>query len=139
MPAKAHALGPGQLTFGATETLKDFSCQVTNAKIATDADSDDDIPVLCGDVVSGATTNTFSIEASFLQDYDAQGCIAWSWENMNAEVPFTFIPNTAHAMQVDGIVKVLPMELGGDVKKKNASEIEWPIVGTPTMTFPETP
>lgn len=136
MPAKAHATGPGQLTFGDTAALKDFSCQVTAVKLTNDSDSDDDLPTLCGDVVPGEQTTTFTLEASFLQDYDKEGCIAWSWENMGTQVPFTFIPNSMHDMEFAGTVTVRAMEVGGDVKKKNVSEIEWPVVGIPLMSFP---
>lgn len=136
---KAGVLGPGSLTFTVDGAEADFACQVTTIKITTDSDSDDPIPVLCGQSVAGDSTDTFALEANFLQDYDKDGCIDWSWLNMNKEVPFTFVPNSARQLEVSGVVQVKAMEIGGDVKKKNTSEVEWPIIGTPTLTFPTTP
>ena len=79
--AKAHATGPGVLKFGTGEAENDFSCQVSNVKITPDFDSDDSIPVLCGGEVPGEVAYSAELEAEFLQDFDADGCLAWSWAN----------------------------------------------------------
>ena len=142
MPApKAHATGPGTLTFGATADKVDFSGQVSSTKIVPDSDADDAIDVLSGDQVPGEIRFSATLEATFLQDFDARGCIAWSWENAGETVEFEFIPATAHGARFTGSVVVQPMEVGGDVRKKNTSDIKWQTVGLPKPTFadPVTP
>ena len=133
--AKAHATGPGVLKFGTGETENDFSCQVSNVKITPDFDADDSIPVLCGGEVPGEVAYSAELEAEFLQDFDANGCLAWSWENAGKQVAFEFIPSLAHAAKFTGTVTVHPMEVGGDVRKKNTSSIKWPTVGLPVADF----
>lgn len=133
-PTKAHAMGPGTLTFGEAGA-NDFSCQIANAKITTDNDAEDSIPVLCGGEVPGEVSYSAELEAEFLQDFDADGCIDWSWKNAGQQVPFEFIPATGHAAKFTGTVTVHPMDVGGDVRKKNTSKIKWPTVGLPIADF----
>ena len=132
---KAHATGPGTLTFGGEADKVDFSGQVSSIKIAPDSDEDDAIDVLSGAQVPGAIRFSSNLEATFLQDFDRQGCIAWSWENAGETVEFEFIPSTAHGARFTGQVVVQPMEVGGDVRKKNTSDIKWATVGLPKPTF----
>lgn len=134
---KAHSTGPGTLTFGADTAKVDFSGQVSSVKIAPDSDEDDAIDVLSGAQVPGAIRFSSTLEATFLQDFDARGCIAYSWENAGETVDFEFIPATAHGARFTGQVVVQPMEVGGDVRKKNTSDIKWQTVGLPKPTFTE--
>lgn len=139
MPAKAHVLGPGKLLLGAAVNQLDFSCQITNGTITTDSDKDDDLPVLCGDVVPGETTLSATLEAEILQDYDLGGVIDFTWKNGGKELAFEFVPNLARAAKLKGTVTVLPMDIGGDVKKKNTSKVKWACVGMPALTFDNVP
>lgn len=132
-------LGPGSLTFGAVGSELDISCQVTACKVTFDSDKEDDLPTLCGTVISGEKIYTSKLEFSAAQDVEADGMIDWTWSNAGTEVPFTFIPIASGAAAVKGTVVVDPVEFGGDVKKKNISEAEWDIVGLPTFTPDETP
>lgn len=136
---KAHATGPGTLTFGGEVDKVDFSGQVSSIKIAPDSDEDDAIDVLSGAQVPGAIRFSSNLEATFLQDFDRQGCIAWSWENAGETVEFEFIPSNAHGARFTGQVVVQPMEVGGDVRKKNTSDIKWATVGLPKPTFADAP
>src|SRR3954462_3445352 len=118
MPANSTRLGPGTLTLtpdpgGTTPTPVDFSCQLANAVVSWDKDTDDDITVLCGDTVAGAATYTSTFSGAMLQDLaDAAGIVAFSWDNKGAQVGFDFTPNTAAAATVTGIVTVDPLDVG---------------------------
>lgn len=136
MPSpKAHATGPGTLTFGDEADRVDFSAQVSKVVISPDDDADDAIDVLNGDQVPGEIRFSAQLEADFLQDFDKNGCIAWSWENAGEVKTFEFIPALAHDARFTGQVVVKPMEVGGDVRKKNSSSIKWDTLGLPKPTF----
>lgn len=138
MPATAHATGPGTLTFGEVggPEAQDFSCQVTKVAVTTKSDSEDDQPTLCGDVIAGEQTDSATLEATFAQDFSREGVVAWSWANKGKQVPVRFIPNLATDMEVVGTITVRPLNIGGDAKKKNTSDVEWPFVGFPTLDWP---
>ena len=129
------ALGPGSLIFGEVGVDElDISCQVTAAKITFDSDKEDDLPTLCGGVITGAKNYTAKLEASAAQDLEADGLIDWTWKNAGREVPFKFIPTEGEVATVAGTVVIDPVEFGGDVKKRNISEFEFDCVGMPTFT-----
>ena len=52
--ATISKFGPGTLTIGEVGTPIDISCQIEYASVAWDKSKDDDVQVLCGDVVPGA-------------------------------------------------------------------------------------
>jgi hypothetical protein len=104
MVAKSTRLGPGTLTIG-TATPFDASCQLANGVVAWDKDKDDDIRVLCGDTVPGATTYTSTFSGTFLQDLaDEAGLVAYTWEHKGESLPFEFVPNTAAGATVTGTI-----------------------------------
>lgn len=135
---KPLALGPGALVFGETNKLLDISCQVTACKITFDSDSEDDLPTLCGGVISGERVYTSKIEFTAAQDIERDGLIDWSWKMAGQEVPFTFTPRNDEVAKVAGRVIVDPVELGGDVKKRNTSDAEWSCVDLPVFTPDDT-
>lgn len=128
------ALGPGSLTFGDVGSLLDISCQVTACKITTDFDAEDDLPTLCGGVIKGSRSYTFTVEATAAQDLEKGGLIDWTWKNAGKEVPFTFTPLSGSAAAVKGRVVIDPVEFGGDVAKRNTSDFKFSCVGSPTFT-----
>lgn len=133
------ALGPGSLTFGEVGVDQlDISCQVTAAKVTFDSDKEDDLPTLCGGVITGEKNYTAKLEFSAAQDLEANGMIDWSWSHKGQEVPFTFVPLEGSTATVAGTVVVDPIEFGGDVKKRNISEAEFDCVGLPVFTPDDT-
>lgn len=135
MPAKVSKLGPGSLSIGAVGSPIDFSCQVQNAQVQWDKSKDEDITVLCGDTVPGATTYTAQLTGTLFQDQqDAAGIVRYSWENKGATVPFTFVPNEADAVQVTGEVTIDPITVGDDAAGANMdSDFTWDCVGEPVL------
>lgn len=141
MPAKKTVLGPGTLTIGEVGAPVDISCQIINAKIDWDKDKEDDVTVLCGEIVAGATTYTAKLSGELFQDVDdPAGILAFSWANKGDEVPFTFVPNTAAATEASGVLVVDPISFGGDEANQNmTSDFEWSCVGEPTLTIAPAP
>ena len=106
MAAKISKFGPGTLHIGETASAIDVSCQIEYAQVAWEANKDDDIVVLCGDVVPGATTLTAKLSGHIFQDTgDPAGIVQASWGALKGDtVPFVFVPNTVDDMQVTGSV-----------------------------------
>ncbi|MFW0790102.1 hypothetical protein [Gordonia sp. CPCC 205333] len=136
------ALGPGSLIFTIAGTppagnaaALDISCQVTACKITFDSDKEDDLPTLCGGVLAGEKNYTSKLEASAAQDLEKNGLIDWTWKNAGKQARFEFIPLTGPgAATVTGTVTIDPVELGGDVKKRNVSDFEFDTIGVPVFT-----
>jgi len=121
----------GSLNLGEVGSLMDFSAQVTACRVVPSVDTADSLPTLDGGTLAGEDTESFSLTATVIQDVSAAGIIDWSWDHAGEEVPFEFIPTTGRI--IAGTVKVRRIEIGGDVQQKNTSDIEWPIVGIPTL------
>ena len=103
MTANPVKLGPGTLKIGATGTEIDVSCMVNNAVIAADKDSGDSTTKLCGDVVQGATTYTYTLSGNLDTDIDvAEGLFALSQAEPGSEQTYTFVPNTAVGTSATG-------------------------------------
>lgn len=130
---RAQKLGPGTLQLGDVGEELDLSCQVTEVTVTWDNDTDDDVPVLCGGMMAGDDTFTATLEATIVQDMIAGGVIDYTWRNKGAVVPVTFTPTDGDA-RVTGDVKIIPVDLGGKVRKKNTSDVSWPFVGEPSFT-----
>jgi hypothetical protein len=135
MPANTQPLGPGLLTIGDVAAATDISCQVTAARITWEKDADDDLDVLCGEVVPGEIRYTASLTGTLFQDYSSAAAIGqYTWENKGQQVPFTFVPSNVWAQEATGILTVDPIDFGGDeVKAKMTSDFEWAIVGDPVL------
>jgi len=136
MPAKTVKLGPGLLSIGVTGTEVDFTCQVTAAHVDWSVDEGDNTPVLCGETVPGERTYSSALVGTLFQDLGAtpSGIVDYTWAHKGEEVPFTFVPNTAAAVQVAGNLILDPLTVGGDEAGANmTSDFEWAIVGDPVL------
>lgn len=134
MPAKSYKMGPGTLTVGETGSPQDMSCQITSAKLTPSKDAEDDLNVLCGDVVPGEVTYTWALAGTLVQDLSTGGVNLWSLANAGLQLPFTFTPSTAVGQTFTGILTVDPLEIGGDVKTKPTADFEWSLVGQPVAS-----
>lgn len=128
---KRLTLGPGSLKLGEVGSELDMSCQLTNARVTWEVDAEDATPTLCGGSVGGARTYTATLACALFQDIEADGVIDYSWKNKGTEVPFKFVPDEAGSALVQGTVTVDPINIGGDVRTRPTSEIEWACVGEP--------
>jgi hypothetical protein len=128
-------LGPGVLTVGAVGSPLDFSGRCTTVKIVPKVDTEDDTPVLSGGVEPGDRTYTATLEATVLQDdlyAGPGGLVDYSWAHKGEQVPATFTPYTG-GRSISGELIVDPLDIGGEVGKKNTSDIKWAFVGFPDL------
>ncbi|WP_069160079.1 hypothetical protein [Nocardia altamirensis] len=136
MPARSFKMGPGTLTLGATGTLIDISCQITSAVLKPDKDKEDDLRTLCGDVVPGEITYSWTLNATIVQDLSTGGINEWSLTHAGEQQPFKFVPNTLLDRGFQGTLTVDPLSIGGEVKTRPTAEVEWSLVGQPTPYDP---
>jgi hypothetical protein len=133
MAIESYKMGPGSLVFGAQAA----SAQITKGKVSASetVKSTDAIPVLSGDELPAqeSASLTYKLDATVIQDIDAAGLVAFTWDNAGDEVAFTFIPNTVEARKVTGTVRIVPIDIGGDVDVRNTADLSWAIVGTPVL------
>ena len=133
MTEQAQTLGPGTFTIGSVGTPLDLTAQVTSIKVTPKADAEDSVVTLSGETLAGERNYSWTLGGTLIQDLTDAGMFDYTWTNKGTQVPFTFTPSTAAGRSVTGTVIVDPLELGGDVKKKNTTDFEWVIVGDPEL------
>lgn len=137
MPARATALGPGSLKFGDTGSEQEFASQVTVVRLEPSYDAEDNIPVLSGEEIAGAETETWTLTGEFLQEFGIGNLVQWCFDNSGEELPFTFRPRTDGQLSATGTALIRAVSVGGDVKAKNTAEFEFKVVGRPAVTTTE--
>lgn len=138
MAIKKQKLGPGTLVIGETGSGMEMAKQATAVAVEPSYGDGERQIVLSGDTDQEAGEWEGTLTATFFQDYDADGLLAWTWEHDGETMPFTFTPNTAAGFEVAGEVVVRPATIGGDVDVENTSEIEWSLPNKPSIGAPGT-
>jgi hypothetical protein len=130
---ETFTLGPGSLEIGATGSEIDVSCLINNAVIAAEKDEGDSVTKLCGTVVPGNVTYTYSLAGNIDLDIaDASGLFAISQSAAGTQVPFTFVPNTDAGTEATGTLVLDPLPFGGDEAGETMTgDFEFTIVGRP--------
>lgn len=136
MAISTYKPGPGLLTLGAGPL--DASAQVTACAIEPEesVETEAAVDVLDGTELPEEETATYKykLTASFLQDaLTAGGLVEYTWDNAGVTVPFDFVPNDALAQKVTGELRVIPLKIGGEVKKRATSDWSVRIIGTPVL------
>lgn len=135
MPAKVFKLGPGTLSLGPTATKLEIGCQLTNAVLTPDKDTEDPVTVLCGDVIPGASTYSWKLTGTALVDLTTGGMVEYTFLHQQEVTAFEFIPNTASGASFTGQLVLDPLAVGGDSGKNMAQDFEWSLVGAPVPVF----
>lgn len=130
-------LGPGELIIGLTGTPIDVSCLINNAVIAAEKDEGDSVTKLCGTVVPGAVTYTYTLGGNVDLDVaEETGLWALTQEHAGEQVPYTFVPNTDAGTEASGSLVLDPLPFGGEETGETmAGDFEFTLVGSPTYTF----
>lgn len=137
MVAAPVKLGPGTLKIGATGTEIDVSCMVNNAVISAEKDEGDSTTKLCGDVVPGAVSYTYSLSGNLDTDVDvADGLFALSQAEPGSQQGYEFTPNTDAGTKAVGTLIIDPLDFGGDESGAYmTSDFEFSLTGPPTYTY----
>ena len=131
--------GPGTLKIGETGTEIDASCLVNSLVISSEVEQGEDTTKLCGTVVPGSRSYTYSLSGNLDIDPDAgaAGLFALSQDAAGTEQAFEYTPNTADGTKAVGTVIIDPLDFGsdGEFGDTMASDLEWVLVGKPTYTY----
>lgn len=124
--AKVRTLGPGSLKIGDTDSEKDFSADVTNTALEPSTDTEDPDNFLDGHSEGGSQTESWTLTGSVKEDFSMDGLQVWCNQHSGDELPFTFIPNNkSGTVQWKGKVTIASIQIGGDVKSKNANDFSF--------------
>lgn len=134
MAVKTQKMGPGLFSLGSAGSLMDATAQLTQLTVKWKANAGDSVETLSGDTVSGDRTYAVTLDGTAYQDaLDDADFVSWTWSHRGQEVPFTFEPATSAGRAITGTVTIDPMDVGGDVGKKNTSGFTWDCVGEPEL------
>ena len=137
MPVTESKLKTGKLLLGTAPGVE-YACQQTNVRIVPEHNEEgDEQETLCGDVLTAATTTSWSLQGTAIQDWDSAtgvSFVQYSWANDGLTVPFSWQPN-AGATTISGTVTVRALEMGGDVNTRITTDFDWPIAGKPTAVW----
>lgn len=145
MPTDSYKLGPGTLTLGVGVDDNEYAAQLTNCRVdpTENVEEGDDLDLLDGSTLDGEdnVTYDYALSGTLVQDLNVDGFTDYTWSNPGVEVGFKFIPNTARgaAVGITGTCRLVPVTVGGDVKKRNTSDFTFAIIGAPTFTPDSTP
>lgn len=123
--AKVRTLGPGSLKIGGAGNEHDFSADVTNTALEPSTDTEDPDNFLDGHSEGGSQTESWTLTGSVKEDFSMEGLQVWCNQHSGDELPFTFIPNTSGTVQWKGKVTIASIQIGGDVKSKNANDFSF--------------
>jgi hypothetical protein len=107
-----------------------YSCQPTNVTIAPDHEGteEDAVEVLCGDTVSGGSSQVLIANLTFtaIQDFTDPAGLEWfSWNNDGVETDFTWNPGSDPLDEWTGLVLPQALTVGGDVGQRITADAEW--------------
>lgn len=127
-------LGPGLLTLGESGTLKEFAARTTAVTIEPNYSDGDVVHFLDGSEDREADEETWTLKGTFQQELTTDALEDWCLTNAGQTMPFTFVPSgTETSKHYSGQVRVRAVAIGGDVKKKNTSDFEFPMIGKPNL------
>lgn len=128
-----RTLGPGSLTIGQPASSREWGGECSKAALVPSSSGEDSTPMLDGSELTGEDTNTWALEVTVADNYDRDSLQNYCIENAGKEEPFVWVPNNDGASSYSGTVKIRPIKIGGDVKKKNLNDVSMPLTGAPTV------
>lgn len=134
---KTGKLVLGGIVSPAVPPAIEVSCQPTNVRLEpTFNETGDAVETLCGDTLSPATTCTWALMGTSIQDFDNKDGLLWyCYENNLLNKQFMWQPNTG-ATKFTGTVNIRAVNIGGDVNIRNTSDFEFPVQGAITIVKP---
>lgn len=139
MPVNSYKVGPGVLTFTiAPAAGVPFSAQVRSCKVtpSESVKTQEAVPMLSGDELAEEETASYKyvLAVSFQQDLSANGVIDWTWDHEGDQATFDYTPNSEDGASIDGVCRIVPIEVGGDADTRPASDVTFACIGKPTFT-----
>ena len=88
-------------------------------------DTEDPDNFLDGHSEGGSQIESWTLTGSVKEDFSMEGIQVWCNQHSGEELPFTFIPNKSGTVQWKGKVTIASIQIGGDVKSKNANDFSF--------------
>ncbi|MBZ4486280.1 hypothetical protein [Microbacterium sp. cx-55] len=129
----ARTLGPGSLKIGQTATAREWAGELTKTALTPSTSSEDPTPMLDGSNLSGEDNTTWTLDGTLVDNFDFTSLQNFCIANAGKELPFLWTPNDEGGSDYSGVVKIRPIAIGGDVKKKNTNDFSFPLSGDPTV------
>lgn len=129
----ARTLGPGSLRIGQTASSREWAGDLTKTTLTPTTNSEDPIPLLDGTDLDGEDTTTWELGGTIVDNFDFDSLQNFCIANAGKVLPFVWTPNNDGGSDYSGSVKIRPIALGGDVKKKNTNDFGFPLIGSPTV------
>ncbi|MGQ4576148.1 hypothetical protein ACUH93_07050 [Dermabacteraceae bacterium P7006] len=127
-------LGPGSLKIGETGSPKEFASKCTKVVVKPSWKDGDNTNYLDGTTATAEGEADHTLEIEFDQEYTNDGLVKWTWDNRGQVQPFTYVPNSdTGEIKVTGKVRIMPVDIGGEVMKPNKASATWKIVGDPAI------
>lgn len=128
-----RTLGPGSLMIGETASKREWAGDLTKTELKPKTDSEDPIPLLDGTDEPGSESTTWSLTGTLLDNFDRDSLQSFALDNAGKIMPFVWTPSNTAGTQFSGMITIRPIGWGGDVKKKNTQDFEFPLHGDPTI------
>lgn len=125
MAVASHKLGPGTLSLGAAGDAKEFGIALSSITLTPSATEGETLTVLSGDELLDDGEETWTLDGTVYQSYDAESIVKWCFDNSGTLIPFTFTPTSDQTLGATGKVMVRSIAIGGEVKTRNTSDFSW--------------
>jgi hypothetical protein len=125
------------LTVGATAV--EFQGDAADVHVEVEAGETVDYPTLDGNVASNSAPETYSLVMRAGQDYSSTGLARFLWDNAGeiATVALNAFGQTtaaaAETPEVQGTVKLIPVQYGGEVSTFAEFEVTLPFTAKPVL------
>lgn len=129
----------GRLTFiggGDGGPVWEFGCNMSAVRLVPTFTSGSGATTICGRQIKSVTRTSWTLTGDALSDFsDAAGFVLWAYQYAGQTFGFEWLTSPSGGLW-RGIVRVSALPVGGDVGARLMVPWEWPVVGTPTQTFP---
>jgi len=128
-----RTLGPGSLKIGATASARAWAGDLTPPALTPSTSSEDPMPMLDGSNLAGEDTTTWTLDGTLVDNFELDSLQNYCIANAGKEEPFVWTPANAGGTDYSGVLKIRPIGIGGEVKKKNTNDFSFPLTGDPTV------
>lgn len=124
----------GTLEIGSAESLANVASRARNVELSPETDSEDDVPVLSGDVIAGASSTTWTLSLTLVPDLGTENSVWEFFFNEDGNIhPFTFRPSDKTKKEITGSLRVTPAGISGEAEGLGEAEVELKLIGKPTL------
>jgi len=129
MSTSQTILGDGFLTLDpGLAGVKELGEQVTKCEFDPKPSTGDATPVLSGGMIAGDYTEAPTLSGSLVPDFGETDSVQeWLITNAGKTVGFEFVPNKRKGKKITGRLQVVAVKIGGDVKKADGIDFEFPV------------